>query len=362
MSKKIESKGENEGAHVQVLYRKYRPQTFDEVVNQDQVVNVLKTSLDKKSLSHAYLFHGGRGTGKTSIARILARELGTTPNDLYEIDAASNRGIDDIRELREGVRTVPFESKYKVYIIDEAHMLTKEAFNALLKTLEEPPPHAIFILATTELDKLPETIVSRCEVHGFREPHNAILGEMVKKIAKAEGYELEAGGAEVIALLGEGSFRDTLGGLQKVLASFLNKGEGKKKIGLEEIENILGAPKRVLVRDFVRAFVEKNKEKSLAAFQKAIESNGNPKVFLELVLHVMRMGLLLKISKNSKEFVSGHVGTEDLKFLEELIVSQPNSFNSKILLSLLTAYETMSRSPVPELGIEIAIDEITSKE
>lgn len=140
------------------LYRKYRPQKFKDVVGQDHVVKVLQGAIDLGNISHAYLFSGSRGTGKTSIARIFAKEIGTTPNDLYEIDAASNRGIDDIREIRDGVSTLPFESKYKVYIIDEVHMLTKEAFNALLKTLEEPPAHAVFILATTELDKLPEWV------------------------------------------------------------------------------------------------------------------------------------------------------------------------------------------------------------
>ena len=131
------------------LYRKYRPQAFDQVVGQDQVVKTLHGAIAKGNISHAYLFAGTRGTGKTSIARIFAKEIGTHENDLYELDAASNRGIDEMRSLREAVNTLPFSSRYKVYIIDECHMLTKEAFNALLKTLEEPPSHVVFILATT---------------------------------------------------------------------------------------------------------------------------------------------------------------------------------------------------------------------
>src|SRR3989344_2239158 len=140
----------------EVLYRQYRPQTFKEVRGQPQVTDTLEKAIKNKKVAHAYLFSGSRGTGKTAVARILAKELGVSSKDLYEIDAASNRGIDDIRLLREGVYAMPFDSPYKFYIIDEAHMLTKDAWNAFLKTLEEPPAHAIFVLATTERDKIPE--------------------------------------------------------------------------------------------------------------------------------------------------------------------------------------------------------------
>ncbi len=145
----------------EVLYRKYRPSNFGEVMGQDHIVSVIEKSIKNKKIAHAYLFSGSRGIGKTSIARILAKDLGTHSDDIYEIDAASNRGIDDIRAIRDAVNTLPFHSTYKVYIVDEVHMLTKEAFNALLKTLEEPPAYVIFMLATTELEKIPETIISR---------------------------------------------------------------------------------------------------------------------------------------------------------------------------------------------------------
>ncbi len=154
-------------SHGAVLYRKYRPQTFKDVIGQEHVVKVLEGAVKLGNISHAYIFSGSRGTGKTSVARILAREIGTSGNDLYEMDAASNRGIDDVREIRESVNTLPFESKYKIYIIDEVHMLTREAWNAFLKTLEEPPSHVIFIMATTELEKVPETVVSRCQTFAF---------------------------------------------------------------------------------------------------------------------------------------------------------------------------------------------------
>ena len=151
------------------LYRKYRPATFSDVVGQEQIITLLQNSIKQNKIGHAYLFCGGRGTGKTTVARIFAKDIGCNPEDIIEIDAASNRGIDEIRELREAVRTAPFSSPFKVYIVDEAHMLTKEAANALLKTLEEPPSHVVFILATTDPNKLPQTIVSRCQKINFKQ-------------------------------------------------------------------------------------------------------------------------------------------------------------------------------------------------
>src|SRR3989344_6419822 len=174
------------------LYRKYRPQKFEDVVEQHHIVDVLKNTIKLGNISHAYLFEGSRGTGKTTMARIFAGAIGCTPNDLYEIDAASNRGIDDIRELRESVATLPFESPYKVYIIDEVHMLTKEAFNALLKTLEEPPKHAVFVLATTEIDKVLDTIISRTQHFEFRKIAEEELELALKKITEKEKIKIDS--------------------------------------------------------------------------------------------------------------------------------------------------------------------------
>ena len=189
------------------LYRKYRPMKFKEVQDQDHIVTVLEGAIAKKAIPHALLFCGGRGTGKTTLARIFAHEIGTSDVDMYEIDAASNRGIDDIRELREAVHTLPYESERKVYIIDEVHMLTKEAFNALLKTLEEPPAHVVFILATTEEEKLLDTITSRCQVFKFRSPSREVLANVVTNVAKKEGFKLEKSAADLIAIAADGSFR-----------------------------------------------------------------------------------------------------------------------------------------------------------
>ncbi len=163
-------KAETVGRAPLSLYRAYRPQTFAEVRGQEHITSVLEAAIKNSKIAHAYLFAGSRGTGKTSMARILAHTLGTAEEDIYEVDAASNRQVDDARHLREGVSTLPFNSTYKFYILDEVHMFTKDAWNTLLKTLEEPPVHAIFVLATTELDKVPETIISRCQVFRFKKP------------------------------------------------------------------------------------------------------------------------------------------------------------------------------------------------
>src|SRR3989344_2774966 len=221
----------------QSLYRAYRPQTFDEVAGQEQVTKPLEEAAKAKKAGHAYLFAGSRGLGKTTVARILARELGCSERDLVEVDAASNNSVEDIRALTEGAYTLPFESPYKVYILDEVHMLSKSAWNAFLKTLEEPPAHAIFILATPELDRVPETVQSRCQVFEFKKPSRQGLAELARAVAKKEGATLERDAAELIALLAEGSYRDALSILQKVLAS-----SSDNRLTREEVEKTTGAP------------------------------------------------------------------------------------------------------------------------
>lgn len=339
------------------LYRKYRPQTFKEVVGQDHIVKVLDGSVKLGNISHAYLFSGTRGTGKTSIARIFAREIGCTPNDLYEIDAASNRGIDDVREIRESVNTLPFESKYKVYIIDEVHMLTKEAFNALLKTLEEPPAYAVFILATTEIDKLPETVVSRCQAFQFRKPSQQVLKDMVLSVAKKEGFSLDPSSADLIALLGDGSFRDTLGIVQKVINSSKDK-----KISVEEVETVTGAPRKALVNDFIDAVVGKDLARGLAAIKNASGHNIDMKVFLKLILLKLRFILLLKFSAGMDEMIKGEVSEEDFKYLSELAKKKDLALSSATLVEFLNAYDAVGRAYIPELPIELALVKLVGQD
>jgi DNA polymerase-3 subunit gamma/tau len=332
------------------LYRKYRPQTFKEVVGQEHVVSVLENSIKSGAIAHAYLFAGSRGIGKTSIARIFAREIGTSANDLYEIDAASNRGIDDVREIRDGVNTLPFESKYKVYIIDEVHMLTKEAFNALLKTLEEPPAHAVFILATTETEKLPETVVSRCQVFTFRKPTQKILKGVVVDVSKKEGCTIDPASAELIALLGDGSFRDTLGTLQKVLSS-----TGKKSISHAEVEAVTGAPRVTVVNDIVNAIDSGDAARGLSALHEAGSGSTDVSLFMKLVLHKLRAVLLLRYSPDLSASLAEEFSAEDFAFLKSLAARKESQISSKTILEFLKAEDAARFSPIPELPFELAL-------
>jgi len=336
------------------LYRAYRPQTFDDVRGQDHVVKTLQAAIKNKKTAHAYLFSGGRGTGKTSVARILARELGVSDKDLYEIDAASNTGVENIRELREGVNTSPFDSPYKFYIIDEAHMLSRSAWNAFLKTLEEPPEHAIFVLATTELEKVPDTIQSRCEVYTFKQPTRAMLAETVADIAKKEGYSLERSAAELVALLAEGSFRDALSILQKVLAVSKDK-----KIDVAEVETVTGAPRGELVRQLLSAIAKKDNSAALSLVGKAVEENMDPRTLAKLLIHRMRVVLLLRFAPDLAEALSKELTEADLSLAQQL--SKEPGVNSDTLRMLLEAYSQMAYAAVPHLPLELALIEICAE-
>lgn len=340
-----------------VLYRKYRPASFADVIGQDHIVDVLKMALSQGKISHAYLLTGSRGIGKTTVARIIAAELGASANDTYEIDAASNRGIDNIRELREGVRTMPFDSKYKVYIIDEVHMLTKEAFNALLKTLEEPPAHVVFILATTELEKVPETIVSRCQTFVFKKPTDAILRKLATDTAKKEGFTLEEGCAELIALLGDGSFRDTHGILEKVL-SFVQT----KKVSVVEVERITGAPSRALVRTYVQSLLAQDADRGLHTLAEANGQNTDMKVFSKLVLELFRTLLILRVAPKMQDEVYPTLSDTDQAFSKEIIETHKERINSKTLARLLESFQMQRSAFIPELPLELALIDIIQGE
>ncbi len=344
--------------HDLALYRKYRPKTFKEVLGQDHIVKVLESSVETNKVSHAYLFVGTRGTGKTSVARIFASSIGVSVNDLYEIDAASNRGIDDIKELRDGVRVLPFDSKYKVYIIDEVHMLSKDAWGALLKTLEEPPKHVIFILATTELHKVPETIISRCQVFTFKKATNTVLKKMLLDVSKKEGFELDAGSAELLAILADGSFRDGLGELQKVLNFSKDK-----KVKIEDVEKITGAPKTILVNDFISAIAERDLEKGILAVKTASEANLDIKLYFKLIIQKFRMAIILRYAPKLKDEMMGDLSEADLEFLQSLVKEDKEGMlRSPALAILLDAYQNMDNAFIAELPLELALVKIINKE
>ena len=236
----------------QVLYRKYRSKKLSEIVGQEHITKSLSEALKSGRLSHAYLFTGPRGVGKTSVARILAHEVNGIPYnddqphiDIIEIDAASNRRIDEIRDLRDKVHISPASAKYKVYIIDEVHMLTKEAFNALLKTLEEPPAHVIFILATTDPHKLPDTIISRTQRFSFKPIDNNNAVEHLKLIAKEEKIKVTDEALKLIAIHGEGSFRDSISLLDQLSS-------GSKEITAEDVRSMLGIPSSEAIDNLVK--------------------------------------------------------------------------------------------------------------
>lgn len=344
--------------HDLALYRKYRPKTFKEVLGQDHIVKILESSVETNKVSHAYLFVGSRGTGKTSVARIFATSIGVSVNDLYEIDAASNRGIEDIKLLREGVRVLPFDSKYKVYIIDEVHMLSKDAWGALLKTLEEPPKHVIFILATTEFHKVPETIISRCQVFTFKKATEIICKKLLLDVAKKEGFEMDAGSAELLAILADGSFRDALGELQKVL----NFSKGKK-VTREDVEKITGAPKTTLVNDFISAIAQKDLEKGISAVRIASLANLDMKLYFKLIIQKFRMAIILRYAPKLKDEMMGDLSGADLEFLQGLVKEDKEGMlRSPALAILLEAYQNMDNAFIAELPLELALVKIIGKE
>jgi DNA polymerase III subunit gamma/tau len=341
----------------QVLYRKYRPGDWKEVVGQEHIVSVLSASIENETFSHAYLFTGSRGTGKTSVARIFAKALGTNPEDIIEIDAASNRGIDDIRALREAVRVLPFSSAYKVYIIDEVHMLSKDAFNALLKTLEEPPAHVMFILATTELDKVPETILSRCQTFSFRKPHEKILVEMVHDIAKREHASIDTEAATLIAFLGDGSFRDMLSILQKVFSAAKNR-----SITRELVESVTGAPSLQVIQDLYQALIDKDIDGAYKVLSHAEEHHTDMMLLAQLLLDTMRLSLMYRYSPSMRVRIESEHSEQYVEIIKRGAVESTTAISSRGIVSLITAIERIAYASVPTLPLELAFIEMLGVE
>lgn len=328
------------------LYRIHRPKKFDEVKGQSEIVEVLKQSIKKNNLNHAYLFSGSRGTGKTSVARILAKEIKCDDLDIIEIDAASQNSVENVRELSDMVRTVPLKSDYKVYILDEVHMFSKSAFNAFLKILEEPPIHTIFMLATTEIDKVPKTIISRCQNFTFKRPTLPVLEETIKEVAKKEGYKVDISVVAVIALLSDGSFRDALGILQKLVIASTSK-----NITREEMQNILGVPTSESVNEYLVAFSEKDVKTGIKVVENIAKENADMDIFLKLTLRKVRSILLYRFTKN-EDLLNDYDDT-DKEFIKN--EAQKKGIDLDVLNALLSIVSTIKVSYIPELPLEMIL-------
>ena len=275
----------------QALYRKYRSRSLDEVLGQDHVTSILRRALEQGKIAHAYLLTGPRGVGKTSVARILAHEINHLPYDddssnldIIEIDAASNNGVDDIRTLREKAQVAPVSAPKKVYIIDEVHMLSKSAFNALLKTLEEPPEHVVFILATTDADKLPATILSRVQQFFFRPIPTEIMTRQLMNIAKKEGFAIEEDAARLIAERSRGGFRDGISALDQL--SILATSD--QPLTANMVTEYLGLSDATMLGNLLDSYPSDDNEKVLNIFQELENSGANSIIVSHQLLSIAR--------------------------------------------------------------------------
>lgn len=324
----------------QAFYRKYRSKNLSEVVGQNHITEVLEKSLAKGRISHAYLFTGPRGVGKTSIARILAHQINNLPYseedqhpDIIEIDAASNNGVDEIRNLREQIQVAPFSAKYRVYIIDEVHMLSKAAFNALLKTLEEPPEHAVFILATTDAHKIPATIISRTQQFVFHYISKADIVKHLAFIAEQEDIKISPEALEIIAERGGGSFRDSISLLDQ-LSNISNE-----EITASQIETILGLAPKKQIADLIMAYEVQDTANILNQIEIIRNSGVDLRVFTEQLIseiknvlsdrpHLVKLLMPLQKAKNSN-FLDLELISILIEPGENLPVSSTNSLQTK---------------------------------
>jgi DNA polymerase-3 subunit gamma/tau len=363
-----------------VLYRKYRPQTFSEVVGQEHVVQTLTNSIKGNNISHAYLFSGPRGSGKTTIARLFAKAIncenptnGFEPcnkcsscleimqsksMDLIEIDAASHRGIDDVRELREGIKFAPVKSKYKIFIIDECHQLSKDAANALLKTLEEPPAHAIFLLATTEAHKMIPTIVSRCQKFDFKRLQ---IPEIIKKlefISKKENIKFDDSALSLIALNSRGSFRDA----ESLLDECINFSGNTSLIKTEDIKELLGIVEVGQIAQFVDFLVSKNTKEAVLSLNAMADSGVDLQEFTKTLVFYLRQALLLKINPNFLNLQNSGLSNQELEKMkaQTAILAQKDIQN--MLELFIDAENRIKYSAVIQLPLELAIINITYQE
>lgn len=364
------------------LYRKYRPKSLDDLLGQETNVTILKNAARQNRLAHAYLFYGSRGTGKTSTARLVAKllncekrlqdkkfqekaepcnacksckEIETNNSlDVTEIDAASNRGIEEIRNLKESIRTAPTVGPYKIYIIDEVHMLTGPAFNALLKTLEEPPAHGVLILATTEFEKLPPTITSRTQRFLFKRLSKVKILEKLETIVKIEGIDIDPGALELIAAAGEGSVRDAESLLDQISAA-------ADRIDLQTAERLTGRVGLKKVDEFAELTLKGDLNQSLRYLAELQEEGYNLVQLTKDLIHYLRKVLSLSVSPSLESVFSTELTKEEVARIKKLTSMLSPAEQVKLLRILIRAYSEMRYSPLASVPLEIALVEFLGK-
>ena len=351
-----------------VLARKWRPQVFEDVIGQRAITQTLQNAIAQKRVAHAFLFAGARGVGKTSTARILAKALncekGPQVNpcnqcascqeissgasmDVIEIDGASNRGIDEIRELRENVRYTPAKSRHKIYIIDEVHMLTREAFNALLKTLEEPPPHIIFVFATTEPHKIPATILSRCQRYDFKRiPLREIVGSL-KRIVESEGIQISPRGLLSIAQESEGSLRDAQSLLDQVIAY------GGREIKDEEISEVLGLIDRKILSDTIDAIADRDAARCVEIVERIYHFGVDLQHYCRELLQSFRNLILMKVSRHPEVLLE--LPEEELETFKKQAERFQFDHLNHLFNLLLKGEEEVAQSTFPRTMLEMTL-------